>query len=45
VIWNVKNEEGPLAEKDQQGQAAEHGRKLAEEALAKWRHLQEKIKK
>jgi len=37
--------EGPLAEKDQQGQAAERARKLAEEALAKWRQLQEKIKK
>jgi hypothetical protein len=35
--------EGPLAEKDQQGQAAERARKLAQEALAKWRRLQEKI--
>jgi hypothetical protein len=36
--------EGPLAEKDQQGQAIERHRKLAEEALAKWRRLKQKIK-
>jgi len=36
--------EGPLNEKDQQGQAAEQQRKLAEIALAEWRRLKEKIK-
>lgn len=36
--------EGPLAEKDQLGQAAERQRKLAEQALAQWRRLKEKIK-
>ncbi|MEZ2336835.1 hypothetical protein AB6735_14430 [Mucilaginibacter sp. RCC_168] len=36
--------EGPLNEKDQQGQAAEQQRKLGEIALAEWRRLKEKIK-
>jgi hypothetical protein len=35
--------EGPLKEKDQQGQAAERGRKLAQEALVQWRSLKQKI--
>ena len=35
--------EGPISEKDQQGQATERQRKLAETALAKWRRLKEKI--
>lgn len=36
--------EGSLTEKDQQGQAIELQRSLAEQALAKWRQLKEKIK-
>lgn len=36
--------EGPLKEKDQQGQAIEQQQKLSEIALAKWRQLKEKIK-
>ena len=36
--------ESPLAEKDQQGQAAERQRGLAEQALAQWRRLKAKIK-
>lgn len=36
--------EGPLAEKDQQGQAIENARNSAHEALAKWRRLQKKVK-
>jgi hypothetical protein len=36
--------EGPLKEKDQQGQAMEQQRKLAEIALEQWRRLKEKIK-
>lgn len=36
--------EGPLSEKDQQGQATEHQRSLAEQALAKWNRLKEKVK-
>lgn len=35
--------EGPLNEKDQQGQAAERARKLGQEALEQWRRLKEKI--
>jgi hypothetical protein len=35
--------EGPLAEKDEQGKAIEHTRKLAKEALEKWHRLKEKI--
>jgi len=37
--------EGPLTEKDQQGQATERQRKLAEIALEKWRRLKEKMVK
>jgi hypothetical protein len=36
--------EGPLKEKDQQGQAMERARKLGEEALQQWRRLKGKIK-
>jgi hypothetical protein len=36
--------EGPLTEKDQQGQAAERQRRLEEQALANWRRLKEKVK-
>jgi hypothetical protein len=35
--------EGPLAEKDQQGQATERARKLGQEALKQWRSLKQKI--
>ncbi|MDB5157201.1 MAG: hypothetical protein JWR50_1908 [Mucilaginibacter sp.] len=35
--------EGPLAEKDQQGQATETARKLGQEALEQWRRLKQKI--
>jgi hypothetical protein len=36
--------EYPLFEKDQQGMAAERGRKLAEQALERWRRLQQNVK-
>lgn len=36
--------EGPLSEKDQQGQAIEHQQKLAEKALEAWRRLKERVK-
>jgi hypothetical protein len=35
--------EGPLKEKDEQNQAMEQQRKLAEIALAKWRRLKENV--
>jgi hypothetical protein len=35
--------DGPLAEKDEQGKAIEHSRKLAKEALEQWHGLKEKI--
>ncbi len=35
--------EGPLKEKDQQGQATERARKLGQEALEQWRLLKQKI--
>jgi hypothetical protein len=35
--------EGPLKERDQQGQAMERARKLGEEALKQWRLLKQKI--
>ena len=35
--------DGPLAEKDEQGKAIEHTRKLAKEALEEWHRLKEKI--
>jgi len=36
--------EEPLAEKDQQGMALEHAKKLGEKALAEWKRLKGKIK-
>jgi hypothetical protein len=35
--------EGPLKERDQQGQAMETARKLGQEALEQWRLLKQKI--
>jgi len=35
--------EGPLIEKDEQGQAIERARSLQKQALEKWRRLKEKI--
>lgn len=35
--------EGPLTEKDQQGQAIERQQKEAAKALSKWQHLKNKI--